>query len=189
MALTAQDVKIAPDLSATMGSIGTNAYNNIGANYAKAKGQIGQDASTLGRNGVAAIAPNSYAGQRMAATQGLDIGGLESALGGGVANTAYADTLHQRDFNQSEQLANEAAQLNQPSLFEQIMQGIGSVGKTGAAYYGASKGAGGGGGSSGSGNPSYGIADPSNFGLGYPSTPNFGYGQTYPNMLKNGGGY
>lgn len=134
--LYASDVKIPDALSGAISSTGTNAYNTIASNYGKAKGQFGQDATARGMNGNAATGPGSYAGNRFATTQGLDVGNLESVLGGGLGNTAYNDTLAQRDFQQQEQLAEEAAALNKPDLLQQILGGIGNVGGTAAQIYG-----------------------------------------------------
>jgi len=134
--IQASGVKISPDLTGAISGIGANAYNTIGSNYNKARQQQMQEGNVLGLPS-AATGPNSYGAQRMAATQGLDVGNLESALGGGLGETSYQDTLSQRDFLQKQQLAEEAAKLAKPSLLQEILGGIGSVGGTGAQIYGA----------------------------------------------------
>lgn len=137
MALLPSNVTIPKDLSGAMGSIGTDAYSNIGSNYADAKKKLMQDGQVRGQRGASVAGPNSYAGDRLSTAQGLDIGDLQSVLGGGLGSTAYKDVLSQRDYNQKIQLANEAAALNKPSTLEQIMRGIGSIGGPIAKYYGA----------------------------------------------------
>lgn len=140
MALYASGVQIPTDLSGIIsgpGSPGYNAYNTIGSNYAAAKNKLMGDAAARGMNPAGVVSPDSYGGQRMAAVQGLDVGNLESALGGGLGNTAYQNTLAQRDFGQQSQLAQEIARLNKPDLLQQILGGIGSVGGTAAQIYGA----------------------------------------------------
>lgn len=135
--LYATDVKIPPDLGASLKGIGTNAYNSIGSNYDAARKKLSDEASARGMKGSAITAPGSYSGQRFGASQGLDVGNLESALGGGLANTGYQDTLAQRDYEQNRQLAEEAGSLNKPDLLQQILGGIGSVGGTVGGIYGA----------------------------------------------------
>jgi hypothetical protein len=140
MPLYASGVQIPADLSGALsgpGSPGYNAYNKIGQNYAGAQQQFAQDANARGMNGAAATAPNSYAGNQFATKQGLDVGNLESALGGGLGNTAYQNTLQQRDFGQNEALAAQVAALNKPNLLQQVLGGIGNVGGTAAQIYGA----------------------------------------------------
>lgn len=149
--LMASDVQIPTSLSSQLGGIGTNAYNTIGASYNTAKKQIGQGASAFGGNTTKATGPASYAGQQFGTQQGLATGNLEAALGSGLGNTSYQNQLQQRDFGQNEQLAEQAAALNKPDMLSQILSGLGGVGKTVGAYYGATKGAGGGGGSGGVG--------------------------------------
>jgi|SRR5882672_890591 len=133
MALYASGVKIDPTLSGTLSGVGTGAYNAIGSNYDAAKKKMQQEGQVLGRP----AGSNSYGAQRLGQTQGLDVGNLESSLGGGVGNTAYKDTLDQREYEQNRQLAEEAGRLNKPDLLSQILGGIGSVGGTAAGIYGA----------------------------------------------------
>lgn len=138
--LYASDVKIPASLSGAIGGAGGpgyNAYNNISTNYAGAKQSAGADASARGMNPTAATAPSSYAGNRFSTAQGLDTGNLEAALGGGLGNTAYQDTLAQRDYDQSRQLAEETARLNKPDLLQQVLSGIGGVGSAAGQVYGA----------------------------------------------------
>jgi hypothetical protein len=140
MALYASGVAIPQSLSATLGGAngaGTNAYNKINQNYGTAKSQFASDAQARGMNGTAAVSPNSYGGSQFSTKQGLDVGNLESALGGGLGDTAYQDTLAQRDFGQQQQLAEETAALNKPDLLQQILGGVGAVGGTAANIYGA----------------------------------------------------
>ena len=140
MALTAQGIGIDPTLKGMLsgqGSPGWNAYNTINSNYGTAKNQFASDASARGMNGPASIGPNSYAGSQFATKQGLDVGNLESALGGGLVNTSYQNTLQQRDFQQNEDLAKRVAALNKPDLLQQILGGVGNVGGTLAGIYGA----------------------------------------------------
>lgn len=145
MALYAGNVNIDPTLSGALSGAngpGTNAYNKIKQNYGQAQGQFGADAAARGMSASAAVGPGSYAGDQFATKQGLDVGNLESALGGGLGKTAYQNTLAQRDFGQNEQLAEQAGALNKPDLLQEILGGIGGVGKTAATYYGMKKGGG-----------------------------------------------
>lgn len=140
MALYASGVTIPADLSgsiAGVGSPGYNASNNIASNYVAAKKRFGGDASVRGMNAGAATGAGSYTGGRLATTQGLDTGNLESALGGGVGSTAYQDALSQRDFQQQSQLANQIGSLNGMNTLEQVLGGVGAVGGTAAKIYGA----------------------------------------------------
>lgn len=137
MSLYSSDVKIDPTLSGTLSGVGTPAYNTINSNYDAAKKKLMGDASARGMNGAAAVAPGSYAGTRLAATQGLDTGNLETALGQGIGSTAYNNTLQNREYNQNTQLANEIGALNKPDLLQQILSGVGNVGGTAAGIYGA----------------------------------------------------
>lgn len=163
MPMYASDVKIAPDLSSAIGGIGKNAYGAINSNYDAAKQKMLQDANA---RGMAPGGPNSYGSQRMATSQGLDVGGLESAIGGGLGDTSYKDKLAQREFEQNKSLAEEAASLNKPGLLEQILGGIGQVGGPMAQAYGAwggrkTQNVGGGGGNA------YDIMNPGPLDLGY----------------------
>lgn len=135
--LYASGVTIPSDLSGALSGVGTPSYNTIGANYAAAKGKLARGATTMGMNGAAAAGPNSYAGNQLNMAQGRDVGNLESALGGGLGNTAYQNTLQQRDFTQNEDLARQVADLNKPDLLQQILSGVGNVGGTAARIYGA----------------------------------------------------
>lgn len=168
--ITAQNTTISPDLAKTLGTVGTSAAGAIGANYAGAKSKLASDAAARGMSATKAVAPNSYAGSRLATTQGLDQGNLESALGGQLASTAYQDKLQQRDYGQQLSLAQQIADLNRPSTLQQIFQGIGAAGKTGAAYAGAAGGRGGSRSatpSSSGGGSSWNIMDPGPLDLGY----------------------
>src|SRR4029077_8895635 len=109
----------------------------INSNYNKAKSQFGADASARGMNGVAAAAPGRYVRDQFATKQGLDVGNLESALGGGIGNTAYGNQLQQREFGQNVDLANLVGSLNKPDTLESILGGLGNVGGTAAQIYGA----------------------------------------------------
>ena len=140
MSLYASGVNIDPTLAGSLsgqGSPGYNAYNKIKQNYAGAQGQFGADASARGMNAGAATSPNSYYGTQSTAKQGLDVGNLESALGGGVGNTAYQNALQQRDFQQQSALANQVGSLAGMSTLEQALGGLGAVGGTAAKVYGA----------------------------------------------------
>jgi hypothetical protein len=148
MALYASGIGIPQDLSSAISGPGGTAYNKIKQNYGQAQGQFASDALARGQKAGVATGPNSYAGQQFPIKQNLDIGNLESALGGGLGNTAYSNALQEREFGQNQQLAEQAAALNKPDLLQQILQGIGGVGKTAATYYGM-KGRGGSGGYSG----------------------------------------
>lgn len=147
--ITAKNTTISPDLAATMGTIGTTAYNNIGSNYAGAKTKLANDAAARGMSATRAVAPNSYAGQRLGTTQGLDVGNLESSIGGQIGSTAYQNALQNRDYQQQSSLAQQIADLNRPSKLQQIFQGIGAVGKPVATYAGMAGRGGSGGGDSG----------------------------------------
>ena len=196
MALYASGVTIDPNLKGALsglGSPGYNAYNTIGSNYGTAKGQMASDASARGMNGAAAVGPNSYAGQQMATRQGLDVGNLESALGGGLGQTAYTNALQNRDYQQQMALAKQVGSQSGMSALEQALNGIGAVGGTAASIYGATQK-----------NPS----TTSTINPAYSSTPGdmsiWGYGsynpypgydpsmiqgyQLQPNMLNNYGG-
>jgi hypothetical protein len=148
MSLYASGVTIPADLSGAISGVGSPGYNAAGAignAFSASKNKLAQGASARGMNGAAITGPNSYAGNQAAVGQNLATGNLESALGQGLGNTAYQNTLAQRDFGQNEQLANETAALNKPGLLEQILSGVGNVGGTAARIYGAyGKNAGGG---------------------------------------------
>ena len=130
--LYASGVSIPSDLTGALsgpGSPGYNAQSAINANLNTSKRQLGMGASTLGRNGAAAIGPGSYAGNQSAVQGGLATGGLESALGGGLGNTGYENQLQQRQFGQNEALASQVAALNKPNLLQQILGGISLLAK------------------------------------------------------------
>ena len=122
MSLVASGVGLPPDLAATLSTIGTGASGQIGANYKTASQQQANDAAIRGLP-----PPNagSYGTQRLGQTQALDQGNLNATLGAGLGNTAYNNTLQQRDFGQSEQIANEIGNALRPNTLEQIMAGIG----------------------------------------------------------------
>lgn len=137
MALFASDVKISPTLGEAFTGIGQNTQGAIGNTYNAAKKRYAADDRGL-RPGGPDLSPNSYAGQRFATTQGLSSGSAASSLGGLAGDTAYKDTLAQRDYDQQRQIAEAAAEAARPSLLDQIMQGIGSgasAGLQGAAIY------------------------------------------------------
>ena len=142
MPLLASNVQLPTDLSGTFANIGGQGLAGINNVYSQLQNRYANDARGFTPGGPG-LGPNSYGGQRFAATKGLDIGGLESGLGGILGNTGYQNTLDQRDYNQKLQLAQQAAALNRPGLLQQIFQGIGSVGPTAAMAYGAFGGGGG----------------------------------------------
>ena len=122
MSLVASGVGLPPDLAQTLSTIGTAASGQIGANYKQAGQQQANDAAIRGLP-----PPNagSYGTQRLGQTQALDQGNLNATLGAGLGNTAYNNTLQQRDFGQSEQIADEIGNALRPNTLEQIMAGIG----------------------------------------------------------------
>ena len=144
--MTASDVALPQDLSGILGTVGAGRTAGINNIYNQAKQRQTAENAALGRRPGA----NSYGPQRLGVQQGIDQGNLEASLGGILGNTGYQNTLAERDYGQQRQLAEEAAALNKPSLLDEIFQGIGAVGKTGATYYGM-KGRGGGGGGGGNG--------------------------------------
>lgn len=161
MPLTASGVKLpGGDLGDVFSGIGTQAYNNINNNYNVARQKAAGDAPAQGFRG-----PLDYTTQRLGTTQGLDVGNLESGMGGQLGQTAYNDTLSQRDYNQKMQLAEEAARLNKPSLLEQVFSGIGAVGKPVATYAGMGGFSGGGGGEFDANGPTS-LFDPTRMGYG-----------------------
>jgi hypothetical protein len=125
MPLTAGQVTLPRDLSDVFGGIGTGAYNQIGQNYGGALAKSAGDASAQGFAG----GPTDYTKQRLAATQGLDIGNLEAGLGSGLGNAAYKNQLGQRDYTQQSQLANIIGGAMAPSTLQEIFQGIGGGAK------------------------------------------------------------
>jgi hypothetical protein len=145
MPLTASGVALPPDLSSVFGGIGTGTYNQIGQNYGGALSKATGDASAQGFSG----GPTDYTKQRLNTTQGLDIGNLATGLGNSLGNTSYNNALQQRDFTQNEALARQVASLNRPDLLQQIMMGVGAVGKPLATYAGMGGFSGGGGGGGG----------------------------------------
>lgn len=137
MALIASGVALNPTLSANLGGLGTTSSNAIASNFNAAKKRISGDAQARGMNGAAATGPNSYAGDQLTRGQGIAQDNLASALGGGLGNTAYQDTLAQRDFGQQESLANQVGNLNSLSTLQQVLGGLGAAGSAGATAYGA----------------------------------------------------
>lgn len=137
MALYASDVKIPGTLSGTLSGVGNNAYKQIGTNYDTARSRLKTEAGARGMSGTQVAGPGSYADERFTTGQNQDIGNLESALGGGMGDTAYKNTLGEREYNQDTQLANEIGSLNKPDLLQQILSGVGDVGETSAQIYGA----------------------------------------------------
>lgn len=130
--ITAKNTAIPAGLLAAFGNVGAKAKENIGGNYdALAK----RNQAEAGARGLGA-GSNSYAAERLPAQQALDIGGLESALGGDVGRLAYENRLQERDYGQNLSLADEIAALNRPSTLEEIFGGAGAVGKPVATYYG-----------------------------------------------------
>ena len=128
MALFASGVQLPSDLSQSIGGVGIKTYNQIGSNYDAARKKLAADASARGLSGTQAVAPGSYADQRLNASKGLDVGNLEASLGGGLGNTAYQNALGERGYNQDMALTNEIADLNKPSMLEQVLGGAGAAG-------------------------------------------------------------
>ena len=127
MSLVASGVGLPPDLAQTLSTIGSGAYGQIEQNYKGAKNQLDQDALIRGNSG--GVPSGSYGTQQLQRQQGLDTGNLEATLGGGLGNTAYNDTLQQRDFGQSMDIANQIGNALRPNTLEQIMAGIGGGAK------------------------------------------------------------
>lgn len=164
--LTAKNTNISPDLKATLGGIGTDAYNTIGSNYGAAGDQMAKEAAVRGQPPPSA---GSYGTQRLAATKALDTGNLESAIGGQMGSTAYNNALKNREYGQNLTLADQIAALNRPSTLQQIFQGIGSVGKPLATYAGMGGFSRGGGGSPSAPGPAFPQGDTSmNMPFNYP---------------------
>lgn len=157
--ISANNTTISPTLSGAISGVGSPGYNassRIGANYDIARQNLGRKA-----------APGSYADQRLTTQQGLDTGNLESTIGGSLGSTAYSNALQNRDYGQNLGLAQQIGDLNKPSQLQQIFQGVGSVAKPLAAYYGmrgrAPQTVNGG---DISGDPSLSLYDPSQTGYG-----------------------
>jgi len=121
MPLVAGDVKLPPDLSSVFSGIGTNAYNKIGQNYGAAGSRMTFDPSTGGPGS----GTTDYQRQRLAATQGLDIGNLEAGVGSQLGQTAYSNQLSQRDYEQQKYLTDLIGDAAAPSELQQIFSGIG----------------------------------------------------------------
>jgi hypothetical protein len=133
--MQASGVGVPSDLSGAISGAGTNAYNAIGAGYNNARQKMVSDARARGLP-PGAGGPNSYGGNQASTYQNLDTGNLAAALGGGLGNTAYQNSLQSRQFQQNEDLAQQVAALNRPDLLQQILGGLAGVGKTAATYYG-----------------------------------------------------
>lgn len=130
--LFASGVAIPPDLAASLRGIGGGGVQGVQNAYSPfAARQQQEDVARGQRPG-----SNSYGPQRLATQQGLDTGALEASFGNQVGNTAYQNQLSQRDYEQQRQLSEETAHLDKPSDLEQILAGIGTVGKTAGTYYG-----------------------------------------------------
>jgi len=129
---TAKDITVDPSLDAAFGNVGTNAQNAIGKNYTNLASRQATEGAVRGQ----APGSNSYGTQRLGTQQGLDIGGLRSALGGEIGNTAYENMKQTRDYGQNAQLAQETAALNKPDILSQIFSSVGAVGKPVATYAG-----------------------------------------------------
>lgn len=164
--LFADSVKLAPDLAATFKTIGSKGTGGINDIYSQMKSRQAQEGKARGQ----IPGSNSYGADRMGVQQGLDQGALEASLGGQLGDTSYKDALAQREFEQNKALAEETGRLNKPDLLQQIFQGLGSVGKPLASYYGMKGKSGGGGGSVPSlsgGGSAYNIMNPGPLDLGY----------------------
>lgn len=142
MTMQASGIGIDPTLAGALGGAGSPGYNaskKIGQNYAGAGSNFAADASARGMNGAAATGPNSYYGSQAATKQGLDTGNLESALGGGLGNTAYTSALQNRDYQQQMQLAKQVGSQAGLSSLEQALGATGAVGGAAAKIYGATQ--------------------------------------------------
>lgn len=166
MVMTAGQVNLPPDLSSIFSGIGTKAYNQIGQNYGGALSKAAGDASAQGFAG----GPTDYTKQRLATTQGLDVGNLEAGLGGGLGNAAYKDTLAQRDYGQQKQLTDIIGNAMAPTTLQEIFAGIGGGGQA-AGQMLPLMGMFGGGGNTpmpSGGGSSWDVMNPGKLDLGYP---------------------
>lgn len=134
---TAKDIAIPSGLSDALGGIAPAGKKAISGNYSDLSAGLGADASARGLR----ASSNSYAPGRLETQQGLDIGALESALGGVAGNAAYGDFQAQNDYNQNLSLVDEIAALNKKTPLEQALEALGAVGPT-AATFAAMKGRG-----------------------------------------------
>ena len=128
MALLAGGVNLPPDLAQTLSTIGNKAYGQIGANYKQAGQQQANDASV---RGLPPPDSTSYGTERLGTTQGLDVGNLDATLGSGLGNTAYNNTLQERDFNQQKYLTDLIGNAAAPTTLEEVLSGIGGGAKAG----------------------------------------------------------
>lgn len=136
MPLTAQNINIDPALAMSLRGGGASAYNKIKQGYGQAQGAFGADAAARGMSAGAATGGGSYYGTQAPISQGLAVGGLQNALGGGLANTSYSNALQQREFDQNADLARQAGALNKPDTLQEILAGLGGVGGAVGSYYG-----------------------------------------------------
>lgn len=116
------------DLSNIFFGIGTSAYNQIGQNYKNAGVAAANDAAARGQQG----GQGSYSQQRLPATQSLDIGNLETALGTAEGTDAYNSALMQRNFGEQEALTNQIGAAAGPAALQELFSGIGTGAKTAA---------------------------------------------------------
>ena len=167
MVAMATDVKTPSALYSVLGGIGDTQQGNINDVYGRIRAGLGKRAM-----------PGGYADSRLNTGLSLSSDGLRSGLEGVLGNTGYSDFKSNRDFGQNMYLTKLAGELMKPSTLQEVLGAFGGAAKTGGQLYGAF------GGQRKPYTPSYGLSSPDQFGLNYPSTPDFGYGQTYPNMMR-----
>lgn len=132
---TAKEIAIAPALAEALGGFAPAGKKAIAGNYGDLSAGLAADAPARGLRADA----NSYAPSRLATQQGLDVGSLESALGGVAGNAAYGDFQGQNEYDQNLSLANEIAALNKKSPLEEALEALGAIGPTAATFAGMKK--------------------------------------------------
>lgn len=130
--LMAGDVKINKDLSNALGGIGDQQQKSVSDIYAKKRSQLMADA----RPNAGVLAPGSYASDRLNTGEGQSMANLRGSLESVLGNTAYADKKSEREYQQNYELAKRIGDLMSPSVYEQVLSGLGGGAQAGGQFYG-----------------------------------------------------
>ena len=124
MALVAGDIKLEQSLNDPLKAIASKGSKRLEDVLGRITSRFrsGQEAS--GRTAL----PNDYFSQEIGATRGASERGLEDVLYGSLGQGSYKNLINQRDHLRKMALAKEVGRINQPSVLQEILRGVGQLG-------------------------------------------------------------
>lgn len=163
--MMATDVNLLDPLKGPLGDINKKGQSSLSNALASGQNQARTSQIATGRP------EGQYIGETLGRANTMASRGIEDALGGVLGGASLQDLQAQKEFEANMALVNEIAAMNEPTLFQEVLSGIGGGANTGlqfkSLYDALGRGRGGGGsGSSRSLSPNLSVYDPYSSGYG-----------------------